>query len=58
MEARGATRDRGLRFGRVPAWVLGALPLLLAALAVGGFAALGGPGLGERTGPPVEELAF
>ena len=47
-----------MRFGRVPAWVLGALPLLLAALAVGGFAALGGPGLGERTGPPVEELAF
>ncbi|HVE69439.1 MAG TPA: ZIP family metal transporter [Solirubrobacteraceae bacterium] len=47
-----------MRFGRVPAWVLGALPLLLAALAIGGFAALGGPGLGDRTGPAVEELAF
>jgi len=58
MEARSATRPRGLRAGRAPAWLLGLLPLLLAALAVGGFAALGGPGLGERAGPPVEELAF
>jgi zinc transporter, ZIP family len=58
VEARGATQERDLRVGRMPAWVLGALPLLLAALAIGGFAALGGPGLGERAGPPVEELAF
>ena len=35
---------------------LGLLPLLLIAAAVGAFAALGGPGLGERRGPPVEEL--
>jgi len=54
MEARGATsRD----FAGVPAWVLGAVPLALIAAAIGLFALLGGPGLGERTGPPVEELA-
>ena len=58
MEARSATRQRGLGAGRVPAWVLGLAPLLLAGLAVGVFAALGGPGLGERAGPPIEELAF
>jgi zinc transporter, ZIP family len=44
------------RGGR-PAWVLGLVPLLLIALAVGLFAALDGPGLGDRRGPPVEELA-
>jgi len=42
---------------RVPAWVLGVVPLLLIVLAVGAFAAFDGPGLGERRGPPVEELA-
>ena len=43
---------------RAPAWLLGLVPLLLIALAVGLFAGLGGPGLGQRTGPPVEELAI
>ncbi len=43
---------------RVPGWVLGVVPLLLVALAVGAFAALDGPGLAERTGPPAEELAI
>jgi hypothetical protein len=38
-------------------WLLGLLPLLAIAIAVAVFAALGGPGLGDRTGPPVEELA-
>jgi hypothetical protein len=41
----------------IPAWVLGLVPLLLIIAAVGAFAALGGPGLGERRGPPAEELA-
>jgi ZIP family zinc transporter len=41
----------------VPAWLLGVIPLLLIAAAIGAFAALGGPGLGERTGAPIEELA-
>jgi zinc transporter, ZIP family len=60
MEAHGATGDltqRPDRAGRAPTWLLGLLPLALIALAVGLFAVLGGPGLGERRGPPVEELA-
>ncbi|HEX2466597.1 MAG TPA: ZIP family metal transporter [Solirubrobacterales bacterium] len=54
MEARAATRN-GL--GGAPTWLLGLVPLLLIAIAVGLFAILDGPGLGDRTGPPVEELA-
>jgi zinc transporter ZupT len=53
MEA-GARAERG--FGGLPAWALGAIPLALIVVAIGGFALLGGPGLGERTGPPVEEV--
>lgn len=41
---------------RTPAWLLGVGPLLLIAAAIAAFAALGGPGLGERRGPPAEEL--
>ena len=54
MEARAAGRRAP---ARTPVWVLGAIPLTLIAIVIGGFALLGGPGLGERTGPPVEELA-
>ena len=54
MEA-GARAERGA--GGLPAWALGAIPLGLIVVAIGGFALLGGPGLGERTGPPVEEVA-
>jgi len=43
--------------GGLPTWVLGAIPLALIAVAIGAFALLGGPGLGERSGPPVEEVA-
>jgi ZIP family zinc transporter len=59
MEAGGATSDelRAERTGGLPAWLLGLLPLLLIAAAIGAFAALGAPGLGERRGPPAEELA-
>jgi zinc transporter ZupT len=42
--------------GGLPTWALGAIPLALIAVAIGAFALLGGPGLGERTGPPVEEV--
>jgi len=41
----------------VPAWVLAVVPLALIGIAIAAFALLGGPGLGERRGPPVEELA-
>ncbi len=46
-----------LRGGRLPAWLLGLLPLALIAAAIAAFALLGGPGLGGRTGPPLEEVA-
>ena len=42
---------------RVPVWVLGLVPLLLIVGGIGLFAALDAPGLGERRGPPAEELA-
>src|SRR3712207_6210511 len=45
------------RSSRVPSWVLGVAPLLLIVLSIGAFVALDGPGLGDRKGPPVEELA-
>ena len=46
------TRRRSL-----PAWLLGLVPLLLAVGVLGAFAVLGGPGLGDRPGPAVEELS-
>ena len=55
MEA-GSRVERPLGSG-LPAWVLGLFPLALIAAAIAAFALLGGPGLGERTGPPVEELS-
>ncbi|HMJ03778.1 MAG TPA: ZIP family metal transporter [Conexibacter sp.] len=61
MEAHEATerelRGRsGERTGGLPTWLLGLGPLLLIVAAIGAFAALGGPGLGDRRGPPAEEL--
>ena len=53
MEARAATAG-GVRY---PAWLLGLVPLVLIVAAVGAFTLLDGPGLGERRGPPAEELA-
>ena len=57
MEARGATRARRARRPacRPGCWAL--IPLALIAVAVAAFALLDGPGLGDRNGPPVEELA-
>jgi zinc transporter, ZIP family len=55
MEA--GSRAAPLSGGRLPAWALGLLPLALIAAAIGAFALLGGPGLGDRNGPPVEEVA-
>jgi ZIP family zinc transporter len=53
MEAGSAT---GLS-RRLPAWALGLFPLLLIAGALAAFAVLDGPGLSDRRGPPIEELA-
>jgi zinc transporter, ZIP family len=41
----------------MPRWVLGLAPLALVVAGLVAFALLDGPGLGERRGPPVEELA-
>jgi len=43
---------------RPPRWVLAVVPLVLIALALVALATVGGDTLPERTGPPVEELAF
>jgi zinc transporter ZupT len=56
MEAR-ATTERPPFGARAPAWALGLIPLSLIAGAAVLLALLGAPGLGDRTGPPVEELA-
>jgi zinc transporter ZupT len=56
MEA--GARAEGAPGGGLPAWALGAIPLALIAVAIGAFALLGGPGLGERIGPPVEEVSI
>jgi ZIP family zinc transporter len=55
MEARTAEPPVGSE--RVRLWLLGLLPLVLIGAAIAVFAVLGAPGLGERRGPPVEELA-
>ena len=57
MEARTHTEGESLT-ARAPAWLLGLVPLVVVGAAVVIFALAGGPGLGERTGPPVEELAI
>jgi zinc transporter, ZIP family len=55
MEAGARAERRPV--GGLPAWALGAIPLALIAAAIAAFALLGAPGLGERTGPPVEEVS-
>ncbi|MDX6636074.1 MAG: zinc transporter, family [Solirubrobacterales bacterium] len=55
MEA-GARAERAFG-GNLPAWALGLIPLVLIAAAIGAFALLGGPGLGERPGPPIEDVS-
>lgn len=58
MEARAPAADERERAeGGIPAWALIALPLGLIAAAIIAFGVLDAPGLGERSGPPVEELA-
>jgi zinc transporter, ZIP family len=57
MEARAATEAASRIGARLPTWTLGLIPLALIAAVAALFAALGAPGLGERTGPPVEDVA-
>jgi len=56
MEAGTTTVDE--RFGGVPRWALGLIPLVVIGVLIGAFALLGGPGVAERTGPPIEEVAI
>ena len=42
---------------RLPAWALAIVPLALIVTALAAFAVFGGETLGERVGPPAEELA-
>jgi zinc transporter, ZIP family len=56
MEAHADSRPLARRRS-LPAWLLGLVPLLLAVGVLGAFAVLGGPGLGDRPGPAVEELS-
>jgi ZIP family zinc transporter len=56
MEARSVSQAATRALDRFPLWLLGLVPLALIALVALVVAALGAPGLGERRGPPVEEL--
>ncbi|MGH2667645.1 MAG: ZIP family metal transporter [bacterium] len=56
-EARAVSERAGEQeAGRLRVWLLGLLPLALIGAALAIFAVAGAPGLGERRGPPVEEL--
>jgi ZIP family zinc transporter len=54
MEAGSATAPRRT----LPLWALGAVPLALLAVGAAVLALLGGPGLGDRNGLPIEEIAI
>jgi ZIP family zinc transporter len=54
MEAGSATAPRR---ARRPGWLLGLVPLLILAVAIGLFVAFDAPGL-DRNGAPIEELAI
>jgi ZIP family zinc transporter len=56
MEARGHAVGQREGGERRPLWFLAGVPLVIVVAAIAGFAALGGPGVDERRGPPVEEL--
>lgn len=58
MEARGEVADGGdSALGSRETWLKAAVPVALIGLAVLLFALLDAPGLGDRTGPPIEVLA-
>ena len=55
MVSRGPSPEPAVSGGR-STWLLGLVPLALIAAALVAFVAFDGPGLGERRGPPAEEL--
>ncbi len=56
MATHEATQEAPRTGGRSSVWLLGLIPLALIAIAVTLFATFGAPGLGERRGPPAEEI--
>jgi ZIP family zinc transporter len=54
MEAGNPTLDR---IAALPRWALGLIPLLVIGVLLAGFALLGGPGVADRNGIPIEEVA-
>ncbi len=56
-ETQSQTQVDIARRGRFPAWALGAIPLALIVAALAALLTVGGDTLGERLGPPVEEIA-
>jgi len=61
MEAESVSRRQSASgsgaLARLPVWALGLVPLVLIAAALIALLTVGGDTLGERVGPPVEELA-
>jgi len=57
MDAPASPASVASELRRAPAWLLGVVPLALVAAVVAALALIGAPGLGERRGPPAEELA-
>ena len=57
MDAPASPASVASELRRAPAWLLGVVPLALVTAVVAALALLGAPGLGERRGPPAEELA-
>jgi hypothetical protein len=56
MVSRSPSPERDVSGGGRSTWLLGLVPLALIAVALVAFVAFDGPGLGERRGPPAEEL--
>jgi zinc transporter ZupT len=54
MEASNPTVDR---IASLPRWALGLIPLVVIGALLAAFALLGGPGVADRNGIPIEEIA-
>ena len=56
-QAQRAAGGAGRAVGRLPVWALGLIPLVLIVAALLALLTVGGDTLGERRGPPVEDIA-